>query len=634
MKKLFSLFVALVAALAVNATVVEFTPADFEGQGTESSGSAVSATKGGVTVACDKAFGHNLSLRCYKGSVLTISATETINTLVFQFYTTYNGGLDEQITVNATEWSNTMASQARIDGLKVYINEVPTPVTVDTIGVNEAIQRINEGKLGKCYVKGRVTKIDDTKIAQYKNLNCWMVDCVNPGDTLEGYKMNGLDNKPYASVDDVEYKVGDEVLFYAAALQKYNSTYEINVGYFVYNYTNPVAERVTLTATEVAVEHNTTEGFVGVELKGANFTFYGEPDMVNPKGLVGVYELVSEDELTYNGGEVGITNGSLEITYASETLAGVVTYNYALKLNATDGKEYVCNATLVTPGVHFPEDNNNIDVAMALELTKALPADGQSPITYNIYGYIAKDKDAWSADYKNQSFYMNDQASATTGEFLVYRGKTSVALAQHTYVAVTEATLYNYKGNTYETNSGAVVTAIDPSQTPVLRRGTVEALDTISVAEAIAIGSLLEPNAYSDKMYTVMGLVAKAYDPSTEEGKEGEQTWYMVDDLEHTEAENEIMVQFTVPNDGAVYTGDGMYATGKILHYVKTNATTGEVEKDYLTIRNADASHYSYVSAFENFLAPSYEKAQKVVENGQVLIIRNGQVYNLQGVQL
>ena len=125
---------------------VTFLPADFEGQGQaatlETPGGAVTATKNGVTVSADNAYGHNLALRVYKNANLSIvSETEQIAKIVFQFYSTYTGNLETEVVVNAKEWKNTMGSQARIEKLQIYFGtaeEKPKP-EVETISVAEAM---------------------------------------------------------------------------------------------------------------------------------------------------------------------------------------------------------------------------------------------------------------------------------------------------------------------------------------------------------------------------------------------------------------------------------------------------------------------------------------------------------------
>ena len=141
---------------------VVFTFADFNGQGTSDTGSQVTATKDGVTFTCDKAFGDQYGVRCYKDGVLTISSTEQqIGKIVFEFATVsgkyYNGDLDEEIVVNANEWTNTMTNQARMNKISIYFGEAePVVVTIDTVTVAEAVEigmaLADNGKTEKDYV--------------------------------------------------------------------------------------------------------------------------------------------------------------------------------------------------------------------------------------------------------------------------------------------------------------------------------------------------------------------------------------------------------------------------------------------------------------------------------------------------
>ena len=134
---------------------VVFTSAEFNGQGTSSTGSEVTATKDGVTFTCDKAYGDQYGVRCYKNGILSItSATEQIGKIVFEFATVkdkyYNGGLPEEIIVNGMSWTNTMTDQARMNSIKVYFGTAEGPVTtIDTITVARAIEIGMELEAGK-----------------------------------------------------------------------------------------------------------------------------------------------------------------------------------------------------------------------------------------------------------------------------------------------------------------------------------------------------------------------------------------------------------------------------------------------------------------------------------------------------
>ena len=144
MKKIFT-FIA--AALFAGSMMAESDPvvisgSEFAGQGTAQTGSEVSATVDGVTFTCDKAYSddaHN-TLRCYKDGTITITAEEQIGKLVFQFYSTYTGNLDNEIVVNANSWSQTLSAQARIEQVTVYFGEAePIVVELDTVTVAEAV---------------------------------------------------------------------------------------------------------------------------------------------------------------------------------------------------------------------------------------------------------------------------------------------------------------------------------------------------------------------------------------------------------------------------------------------------------------------------------------------------------------
>lgn len=118
--------------------------ADFAGQGTAQTGSEVSVTKDGVTFTCDKGYSDDAhaTLRCYKGSVITISSeTKQIGKLAFQFYSTYTGDLETEVVVNATEWTYTLPVQARIEKVSIFFGEFDpiVPQGPDTITVAQAV---------------------------------------------------------------------------------------------------------------------------------------------------------------------------------------------------------------------------------------------------------------------------------------------------------------------------------------------------------------------------------------------------------------------------------------------------------------------------------------------------------------
>ncbi len=124
MKKIFSFITALLFAGSMFADVVTFTKEDFAGQGTANTGSEVTATKGGVTFMFDKGYCASESLRCYAHGSLSITATSTIEKINFTTTGGKTGGLDPEVTVNATSYTiEDLASQARFTEIAVTLAE-------------------------------------------------------------------------------------------------------------------------------------------------------------------------------------------------------------------------------------------------------------------------------------------------------------------------------------------------------------------------------------------------------------------------------------------------------------------------------------------------------------------------------
>ncbi len=163
---------------------VVFLPADFEGQGQaatqETPGGAVSTTKGGVTVSTDNGYGHNLALRVYKGGRFAITSSEQqIGKVVFKFYSTYNGGLDDEVVVNDKEFVvESMASQARIEKISIFFGEYEKP-EVDTLTAAEALaaaQALEVGATQKVVCKAYIANIKTPYSEEFGNITVYLTD--------------------------------------------------------------------------------------------------------------------------------------------------------------------------------------------------------------------------------------------------------------------------------------------------------------------------------------------------------------------------------------------------------------------------------------------------------------------------
>lgn len=241
---------------------VVFTPADFEGQGQaatlETPGGAVTATKNGVTVATDNGYGHNLALRVYKGAHFSItSTTEQIGKIKFQFYSTYDGGLDQEVVVNGMSYEvESMASQARIEKIQIYFGS-SEPIEIESISVAEAIgiaQTLNPetGSTAttteKYYVKGFIVGTS----SKYEK-TWYMADEPGAYGEFQAFKCASI---------DYEVAEGDLVIV-SGKISNYHGqgnngeyfSYEISGGTLVHVYGQGI-ENVTLTekANKVMVD--------------------------------------------------------------------------------------------------------------------------------------------------------------------------------------------------------------------------------------------------------------------------------------------------------------------------------------------------------------------------------------------
>ena len=142
-------------------------------------------------------------------------------------------------------------------------------------------------------------------------------------------------------------------------------------------------------------------------------------------------------------------------------------------------------------------------------------------------------------------------------------------------------------------------------------------IDTITVAQAVEIGMALEDNATTEKDYVVAGWVVQAYAPN--EGYT-DQTWFMADEAG---AFGEFEAYRCTP-DYLVENDQFVYVKGKIQKYVKEGKTQIEIGKGTAT--------HLYGQGIENIQLT--EKAQKVVVDGVIYIVRDSKMFNLQGAQV
>jgi len=656
MKKIFSLVSALaLCAVAFASTKVSMDFADPTAYGFASpaAGSFTQLNTGdviakdGVSLTVTFASGSGfrfynssgkINLRGYVNSTLTIAPPTgkkllRISANATNMNSTYISG-----DMTGTLWEgeadavtfNVIKSTLQINTLTIDFGdagEVPPTVVVDTIGVTEAIARIKAGNKGECYVKGVVAG-DPFQLGN-NGPAFYMTDIANPSDSLEGFKINKDANTVFADVDDMAatLAMGDTILIYAAGLDKYNNIYETTSGYFV---------RTIGKSDAIILPWNIADA----TYENGNWTItIAATNDVNPsdalklifpssetKGIAGFHTLATGSAIKKAGVSLAITSGDVKLTFKSISNNN---YNeYDVKMTGLVGESvYRLNNTMEIPAFDaageeivlsadrpfVPKDNDTITCAQAREYALSLGSGESSPMTVTVRGFIT---DMFS---NGVTFWMDDKAGdAKTIEAYSCTMPVGVSLDNGAEVYVT-GLLKNYNG-TPEVDHGTV---------SVISGGSQIVAQEVTVAEAVAVAQALAANATSEGYYAITGYISGiAYEYSAQYGNIS--LW-----MSDTPDDSQTFQAYRAKCDAAIadklVVGAKVKVTDKIKHFHQ-DATEGEDPKPektvYETYGGGEVILLSGAGVEDiNVNAP----AVKFIENGRIIILRNGVRYDVQG---
>lgn len=652
MKKLFTLFAAIVAAVAMNATALytlDTSISDNQGSG-NAYANANTATVNGIGWSVE----GNLKMSPWriggKGDVVRHAKTTTafaqpvasiqltlgsanakLNSVKFMHSTSADFAGAQEITVNIVASSSAViavdggfpansyfqfifdescsaSTNQYVEFSKVeFLNDVPVVTQPDTItgtiGEINAMQAEELNTFDYFHTTGVISSIENP---QYGNIH--IADDI---DTVMIYGTND-----FAAL---ELEIGDTIEV-IGKMKLYNETLEfVNVDVLDVKRGGQGGDKVELEFTSGTGDINGS--VIDILLEGDNISVLYETSFSN-KSIVGTYTDAKEENivLTIDAAEfleMPVTEGTFKITFVSVDESYNYTYTATINLKGVDGITYTGETTFTVNG-DLENDNTNIDAAMAAQLCSQLASGSTCETTYDIYGYVSVLK----ADNNkgNKVFYIADNATSTEQVFYCYGVTwTGAAPAVHDMVHV-RAQLKNYNG-TLETNygDGEVVTSF-----PVLRHGQPIVVDTIDVdvAGAMAVGNALADNATTTDVYRVTGYAVKLQkDGYNVEG--GYQTVYMSDDVTATSGEFQAY-KCNVAAPG-VALGDQVVVTGKITKYVS------EGYDPAIEIKSGDMEVISSTGVQELLQSA---KSSKALLNGKLVIIKNGKAYNAQGMRL
>lgn len=246
---------------------------------------------------------------------------------------------------------------------------------------------------------------------------------------------------------------------------------------------------------------------------------------------------------------------------------------------------------------------------------------------YTVEGYVIKFYDPYSPQYKNISLWLADDKAAEKGTFVAYRLKIDENVKPEDIpvpgdkIAVT-ATLKKYN-TTYETDNSK-----EQSYT-ILEKGTGTrytaddmTVGKVNVAEAIEVGMKLTSGDVTLKIYEVTGYVVSIAKNGSYDAQKKTMSFYMHDDATQTKGDFEA---YQVKLDEAAQIGDKVTVTGNITRYDGKDFTTIEISK-------GSGKIVEKAQGIEDVVLT--EKAQKVMVDGVVYIVRDGKMYNALGTQV
>lgn len=547
MKKFFTFVAALMAVVAVNATVVTLNPSDFTPVTTAA---AINQTVNGITVAIDNGIINDSQIRIYKGKSITLSAASPISAVVFTCTAngtsqygpgcfeakdgySYEGKVGTWVGTPATSVAFTASTaQVRAAKIEVYLDGetpgTPTPqetVKVDVAGAIAAGQALETGKTSEevYEVTGFVVNAEPYS-TQYKNQIWWMSDdAENTGaQEFEAYACTVSESGTIMQVLN-----GDKVTL-TGNITKYNDTKNGKIIIEIKNGTavfvskaegdhsidgggTPAADLDTITVAK-ALEiggalpsdgktdvQYVIEGYVSdiVEVY-ASATDYETFWLVDEKGgraktnADGAFEV-------YRGNPVQKMTAGLD----GHVFVTAKIQNYKGNTIETSGATSI---NIVEQGT--VEEVESINVAEALEIGKALANGGVSEKRYEITGYVSNVYTFYNPDYSNETVWITDDPTSTAasmadGAFEIYRGKPNTK-AEVGYGAKVKITckIKNYNGTTIENDGSNVPLEVVEASTYVP--------DTLSVEEAAEVAEKLAEGEKAPKYSVVKGFIQEA----------------------------------------------------------------------------------------------------------------------------
>lgn len=570
----------------------------------------------------------------------------TSNTSVLRFNSTSTISDDKETGLRFRYYKAATYTKQR--GFQLYKGTVEPIITeIDTVSVTEARANIDAGKLDACYIRGIVATAPSDP-GSYGNTIFWMTDIENPNDSLEGYKISGLNGADIPTIDDIPFGLGDTIMIFANALKLYNnSIYETESGYFF----RMIGKSSVINANSI-FKFGVGARQWGAAYDGERYKYelvlakteenYEDAlhmiiNTAKGKGIAGSYQVRNyPGDSSYVDGE-GPVEGSVMIQFVEDADA---TYNkYNVKADFTLNEQiYRIDTAFSLAGYDFdyteqfklsddvpyvPQEGDTITCAQAKEYAlNALGDNETSKMNVFIIGYA---NNAGKVSENQQTFYLDDQVAGTAKIVQSYWGNlTNMKQVTNGAKVLLHGKLLHYvngSNHVAEIKNGDVV--VLEGGEPLERDITLEPVPegALTVAEAKALADQLAATDTSD-VVIVMGYVTSLYNSYNTKYKS--QSFYMND--VNDPASKSYFEAFQCGLEAPTIVGDFVWVEGRLTKFVKEG---GDVNYNLVNGKGHFAALSTDLAKVLQTLPQ--DKVRKVFLDGRIYIVHKGAIYNLQG---
>lgn len=550
----------------------------------------------------------------YKNQCMWIADAKNGGTAKETAFFVYQGVASEQVTKGAKisikcqiKNYNGMIENAVAKAAVTILEkgENPTPATLDTITVAKALELAATLESGKAtdvqyVIEGYVSSIDQYYDAANDYETFWLVD--TKGGTAKTNAEGAL--MVYRGVPDTKAEIGLNAHVYVTSkIQNYNGTYEtwskaavtvVEAG------TIDEAEEITV-AQALAIGKELTSGAVSDKRYAITGYVSSIQDYFNSEFGNETFWITDT-----KGDRTSDKTQAFEVYRGKPNTGKEIGMDAKIKI-VCKIKNY--NGTIENDGSNvpfevleqgLPVEVDTVSVAEALEIGQALADNAYTDNPYVVIGYVTKAFEPDSGKTQ-QNFYMADDPDVR-GDFYAYKASPDSKISQGDYVELF-GKIQKYvgsKGTTIELSYGSAKHLEAPK------------VDTLTVAEVQALD--LAEGATTVERFVVIGYVAAI----TADFEEDLQSFNLSDDATATTGE------FACVDAVIAEPGANLHDQVKII---------GKIQKM--------GGKFRMVSGKAAVLTPQgienvvlTEKAQKVLVDGVIYIIRDNKIFNLQGTQV